>query len=430
MLILGIEQGSVGEELGIKKGDKILSFDRIKVTDFLDYEYYNAQENFILSIKKENGQVQEFEIEKDYDEDLGFVLDTEIPIRQCANKCIFCFVDQLPKEELRSTLKIRDDDYRHSFLNGTYVTLTNLSRFDIDRIKRLELSPLYISVHATDLKTRNMLLGNDRAKEIMPILKELSDSGIIIHAQIVYCPTFNDDLEKYIFDLSTVCESLAVIPVGLTKDSNPVLVPVDARFSKRVVEICEKCAKVIKKQKGTNFVWAADEFYVKSKTKVQDLDYYEECNQFENGVGMLASFNYDFDNILPDVIEFDTKTEYIIATGESAYDFLKEKSEFLNKNYKTKIEIYKIKNEFFGETVTVAGLLTGRDIIKNLYGRVRNKTLLIPSVMLREFTDVFLDGTTLKTLETELNVKIKQLEPFGNSFVSAVSLKINKSSDF
>ncbi len=421
MRISGVDKNSIGEELGLKAGDEVVSFDGYKAVDILDYEFYDSSENFTLGVKRGEEETL-FDIEKDPDESLGLEFDREIPIRECKNNCIFCFVHQLPENEpLRDTLRVRDDDYRHSFISGNYVTLTNLSDFDVERIIRLKLSPLYVSVHTVDDDLRNVMLGIKRSRPILPLLKKFYDAGIVLHTQIVYCPGINEDLERSITELSEICATLAIVPVGLTKNANPRLRPVNRSEAERVIALTEKYQDKLLKEKGTRFVWASDEFYIKAERPVPGGETYEDYPQIENGVGLLAKFEEDFAFALKTAKKCKNKVS--VATGVSAYGFIKSHAEILNEKLGCDIRVYKIENSFFGSTVTVAGLVVGRDIYGTLKGKDLGERLIIPSVMLREFRDVFLDNMTVKELGEKLNVKITVADSTGDGFVYAVTDK-------
>ncbi len=419
MRILGVEKNSIGEELGLKAGDEVVSFDGYKAVDILDYEFYDGSEQFSLGVKRGEEETL-YEIEKDADETLGLEFDREIPIRGCKNNCIFCFVHQLPKEEtLRDTLRVQDDDYRHSFISGNYVTLTNLSDFDVERIVRLKLSPLYISVHTVDDGLRNEMLGIKRSRPILPLLKRFHDAGIVLHTQIVYCPEVNEDLERSITELSEICATLAIVPVGLTKNANPRLRPVNKAEAEKVIALVEKYQKKLLGENGSRFVWASDEFYVKAGIPVPGGETYEDYPQLENGVGLLAKFEEDFAYALGNAAK--CKRKLSVATGVSAYEFIKAHAEILNKKLGCDITVYQIENRFFGDTVTVAGLIVGRDIYETLKDKDLGERLIIPSVMLREFQDVFLDNMTVSRLEEKLNVKITVADSSGDGFVYAIT---------
>ena len=420
MKILSVTSGGVADELGIHAGDELLSFDGFPVVDILDYDYYNSRENFVMQIKS-GGEIVDYEIEKYDYEDLGLELSSEIPVRQCRNHCIFCFVDQLPKENLRDTLRVKDDDYRHSFIFGNYVTLTNLTDRELERIVRIKLSPLYVSVHTSNHELRCKMLGTDPAKtpNITEQLRKLHNGGISVHAQIVYCPSVNDDIDQTVRDIGPYTVSLAVVPVGLTKFRNPELKTVDCKSASAVLGVVDKWQRKFLSERGMRYVFAADELYLAANREVPPYEEYEDFSQIENGVGLIASFKYDFDYALSCFTQ-GSVGEVSIATGESAYPLIRKSADIIEKKYGGKIHVYAVKNEFFGESVTVAGLVVGRDIISQLRGQRLGSKLFIPRVMLREFGDVFLDGTTVGELSDALGVKVQVLSPDGESFVKGL----------
>ncbi|MDE7395146.1 MAG: DUF512 domain-containing protein, partial [Clostridiales bacterium] len=266
MKILAVSDNGVAKELGIKAGDFLLSFDGHAVVDVLDYDYYNSVERFTMTVKS-GEEITDYEIEKDEDEDLGLELSRDIPVRQCRNHCVFCFVDQLPKTDLRPTLRIKDDDYRHSFIFGNYVTLTNVSEKEIERIIRLKLSPLYVSVHAADPELRRTLLGIPSSQAIPDILvqlRALHAGSIKVHAQAVLCAGLNDDVDDLIEKIEPYTQSLALVPVGLTKGHNPQLRPLTQEEAARIIKTTEKWQKALLLRRGTRYVFAADELYIKA----------------------------------------------------------------------------------------------------------------------------------------------------------------------
>ncbi len=419
MKILSVTKGSVADELGVKAGEELISFDGFPVFDFLDYDYYNSCENFVMRVRSKD-EIVDYEIEKYEDEDLGLELSREIPVRSCCNNCVFCFVDQLPKEDLRSTLRVKDDDYRHSFIFGNYVTLTNVSENEIDRIIRLGLSPLYVSVHTSNEELRKKILRYKRdTPPILQRLKKLNEGGIKIHAQIVYCPGINDDIDSTIRDIEPYTQSLALVPVGLTRDCNPALKKVDSESANAVIDAVEKWQKRLLDKRGTRYVFAADELYLAAGREVPPFEAYEDFSQIENGIGLIAAFKHEFDATM-ESYERGNVGELSIATGESAYPLISDCAAKVQKKFGGKIKVYKIKNDFFGPTVTVAGLIVGRDIFRQLSGKKLGERLVLPKVMLREFGDVFLDGTTVSELGAKLGIKVQTIQPDGESFVKAL----------
>lgn len=415
MRIIDVQKNSIGAELGIAAGDELLSFDGNEVSDILDYDFYNDGESFVMSVYRD-GEIFDYEIEKDTEEDLGLVLDGELKVGVCRNKCIFCFVDQLPKKELRNTLRVKDDDYRLSFISGSYVTLTNVSQKDLERIVRLRLSPLYVSIHSCNNELRRVMLGNPKAPDIIAQLEYLHSNGIGIHAQIVYCPDVNEDIAESIAIASRYCKSLAIVPVGLTKDCNSRLRAVNGDDARKIIQIVEKCQEDFLKELGTRFVFLADEFYIKAGSPVPHYESYEDFVQIENGVGLTALFRHDFDEALK---EADIACDKVrsIATGEDAYPFIKEAADKLSAKTGGKINVYAIRNEFFGPSVTVAGLVTGGDIYNQLCGKEIGSCLILPRCMFKEFHDVFLDNMTVDELSKKLGVSVKIIDTDGYSFV-------------
>lgn len=406
--IVGVEKGSIAAELGIKVGDSLLAFDGIAITDILDYHYYDGMEEFVMTIKS-GDEIVDFEIEKNYDECLGLELDESAqlaPIR-CKNKCKFCFVDQLPKG-MRDTLYVKDDDYRLSFVSGNYITLTNVFEEQLKRIVRLHLSPLYVSVHATDSNIKNQLVTNPEGAKTFDKIKFLVANGIEVNTQVVMCPNENDGevLKHTLEDLASLrpmLRSCAVVPVGLTAHREGLypLTAVDEEKAKQTIDLIDK----INAKYGA-FAYASDEFYIKAKLPLPKYEEYGDFEQIENGVGLVRSFEFDLQTALSDLRKNKSKAKVSLITGESFATFLIGFcGEIKSKLKGLECEVVKVKNDFFGHSITVAGLITAGDIIKQCKGRL-HKDVIIPSTMLREFTTTFLDGISVKELESELGVKI------------------------
>lgn len=406
--IIGVDKSSISYQLGIKSGDILLSFDGNPVKDILDYHYYDGMEEFVMTVSH-GEQITDYKIEKDYDESLGLELDESMeltPLR-CKNKCKFCFVDQLPKG-MRESLYVKDDDYRLSFVSGNYITLTNVFKEELDRIVRLHLSPLYVSVHTTDNNIKNQLVTNPEGSKTFEKLKILTDNGIQVNTQIVMCPNENDgevllrtleDLQR----LRPMLKSVAVVPVGLTKHREGLypLMPVDKEKARQTITLIDS----INKKYGV-FVYPSDEFYIKAELSLPNYEDYGDFEQIENGVGLVRMFEYEVECALCEVKKNKSKAKVSLITGESFGDFLKEYCGRIESKLKgLQTQVIKIKNEFFGESVTVAGLITARDIIKQCKGKLY-KNVIIPSTMLKEFTTTFLDGMSVKEVEKELGVKL------------------------
>lgn len=411
---------------GIKKGEEILAFDGKPFVDILDYVYADGQNSTVLTVKGINGEERDVKItKKDGYSTLGLEFDESVELtpKTCCNKCMFCFVDQLPKG-LRPTLNIKDDDYRLSFVSGCYVTCTNFREEDIARIIEYKLSPLYVSVHATDHQIQCKLLGVKRARNQLELLKRLTAAGIKINAQIVLVPDVNDKdvLKKSLEDLHSLGENLlsvAVVPVGLTRhrEGLPTIRPVGKEDALDAIKMTEEFYN-----QYPFFAFCSDEMYERAELPVKPYDYYGSFTQIENGVGLVAKFLYEVENALENA---PTKLNKRIAviTGYSGYNTMVAAGELIQKKWrKVKTDVYKIKNHFFGESVTVTGLVTAGDIIKETEGvdfSVYDEVLL-PSVMLKEFETVFLDDMTLEQLEQKLMRKLTVIPVDGDCFVDTV----------
>ncbi|WP_342039301.1 DUF512 domain-containing protein [Caldanaerovirga acetigignens] len=371
-------------------------------------------------------------IEKNFDEDLGIEFENPLidEIMRCKNKCIFCFVDQMPKG-LRPSLYIKDDDYRLSILEGTYITLTNLQDKDLDRIISMRLSPLYISVHATDGNVRKTMLRNKAAEKIMDRLKFLKENGIFFHTQIVLCPGVNDKdvLERTLEDLFSLypsMQSIAVVPVGITKYRKG-LYPLRRFTQKEAQEITERVEELQRenlKRFGTRLVFVADEFYEIAKKEFPPAETYEDFPQWENGVGMVSLLRDQLTELMNEVpLSLPVKRRVKIATGISAFRFLEKVLSPLRRVENLEFEICPIRNDFFGESVTVAGLVTGRDLVAQLKKRLVDEAhlynLLVPEVMLKD-GKVFLDGLSVQDVEQKLHVKVAVVKIDGRDFLEKI----------
>lgn len=411
-----MEPGSIADEIGIEPGDVLVSINGKEVLDVFDYRYLINDEYLEIILKDGNGEPYEAEIEKDYDEDLGIVFESGLMdnARSCSNKCIFCFIDQLPKG-MRKTLYFKDDDTRLSFLQGNYVTLTNMKDKDIERIIYYHLSPINISVHTTDPELRKMMLRNNKAGNIMERMRKLADSGIELHLQVVLCKGINDgkQLDKTIEDITTLfphARSMSVVPVGLTKYREGLFKqePFTKEDACAVIDQIEGWQRKNLERFGTRIVYAADEFYLKAEREIPEPECYEDFQQFENGVGMISYFRGEFYDILPGLEYGGGKKAVSLATGYAAYDLMKLVSDELMKKFpEIDIRLYRIKNNFFGEMITVSGLLTGKDIIEQLKGRELGEYLILPDSLLRNGETVLLDDVYVEDIEKELKTNIK-----------------------
>ena len=389
-LVSDVLQGSIAEELGIEKGDEILSIDGEKMSDMIDYNFYCKSDFLTLEVKKTSGDIEAIELEKDYDEELGIVFESAVfdRVKPCLNKCIFCFVDQQP-EGLRRTLYIKDDDYRLSYLQGTYITLTNLTDKDRERIKKMHLGPFYVSVHTTNPDLRVKMLRNPNAAKIMDNLKWFRKNKIPFHAQIVLCPGYNggEELERTLNDLASLKNtvlSTAVVPVGVTQFRKEVLKQVDEKVAKETLKIASKFKRVC----------LSDEFFLLAGEKIPPAKYYGNFAQLEDGVGAIRLLIDDYKaQKLPEKISKPSK--FVFAVSYAALEAFKFIADDLNKKVNNlEIELAPVKSKYWGQNITVAGLITSEDLINT----VKNKecdAVVIPSVMLRPYSEDFLDGKTL-----------------------------------
>ena len=407
-VISEILNGSIAQELDFQAGEKIISINGEKPQDMIDYRYLVCSEDIEIEIEKLNGEIEVYEIEKDFDEDLGIVFDSAVfdRIKPCTNHCIFCFVDQQP-EGLRKSLYIKDDDYRLSYLQGTYITLTNLTQKDKERIGKLHLGPLYVSVHTTNPELRANMLRNPKAANILKDLEWLKKADIPIHAQIVLCPGYNDgkELERTFSDLenfSSIIQSVAVVPVGITRFHKNNLKLITPENALHVIKQIENFNKKLKK----HIAMASDEFFIKADYPIPEKKYYGNFSQLEDGVGALRLLIDDFEKTkkkLPKAIS--SPKELYFAVSQSANKVMKNIISELNKIENLNCKIIELKNNFFGENVTVAGLITGNDLIEQTKDK-NIKNLIIPSIMLRPYTADFLDGLTVKDVEKATGSKI------------------------
>ncbi|MDX9872126.1 MAG: DUF512 domain-containing protein [Clostridia bacterium] len=425
-IVAEVEEGSIAAELGLEQGDAIIAVNRRPLADLIQFQFEWSGEEVLLEIQKKSGERALFEIEKDYDEPLGAVFAQAVfdGIKVCRNQCLFCFVDQMPKG-LRKTLYIKDDDYRLSFLQGSYITLTNLTEHDLQRIIEERLSPLYISVHTTVPELRVKLLGHPQAGQIVEQLTQLSRQGISFHTQIVLCPGINDGaaLETTYRDLAKMegVLSIALVPVGLTahRQGLPVLARWQREEAGRIIDWAEEKQQEAKKVKGTHFLWPADEFYLAAGRDLPAYRKYEDFPQLENGVGLVRLFWREFSGIaLPGKLTQPAK--YICVTGESGAYALKPALKKLNAVGGLSVELKVVPNRFFGPSVTVTGLLTGTCLLNGLKDIPEDCRVLLPAVMLRETEDTFLDGLTLTDVEKKLGYGLAVIPALAQSLVNAV----------
>lgn len=421
--------GSIAEELELEAGDVLLSISGAEVEDIFDYHFLVEDTYLELLIRKENGEEWELEIEKEYDEDLGIVFENGLldEYRSCRNHCIFCFIDQMPKG-MRETLYFKDDDSRLSFLQGNYITLTNMKEKDIERIIRYHLAPINISVHTTNPSLRCEMLRNRFAGEKLKWIDRLYQAEILMNGQIVLCKGVNDkeELERTISDLSKYLpfmQSVSVVPVGISKYREG-LYPLEPFKKEDAVEVIERVhwwQKRFYQEYGNHFIHAADEWYILAEYPMPEAENYDRYLQYENGVGMVRMFQDELAVEL-EKMQGDMRVRQIsIATGVLAYSYIQEAVLEIQKKYpRIKVLVYSIRNDFFGEQITVAGLLTGTDLIAQLSGQELGEELLLPEVMLKAEESVFLDDITLEELENTLQVKVNIVKSSGQDFFRSV----------
>ncbi len=402
-----VEPGSLAEQADIRAGDLLVSVNRRRIRDAIDLLYYGGDPELRLVVERGGERVSYHISRGDTAADVLGITLKALRVKTCVNKCIFCFVMQLPKG-LRKPLYLKDEDYRFSFLYGNYITLTNLTRDERKRIVDQHLSPLYISVHATDNAVRRIMLGNDAAPDIVRELKYFADHGIRMHTQIVLCPGHNDRkiLATSITDLYKLypyVQSIAVVPVGLTEHRRKSLAPVAAADADAALGIIQRFQSRFRRKHGEGIVYAADELYLRAGRDIPPLKEYDGLAQIENGVGLVALFQHQARRLkLP---QFERKQCFVTVTGTSFAPFLENFAERLRR-HGIDLQVVPVENSFFGRSVTVTGLLTGRDVLKSLAGRLqKDDILLVPDIVMRESDQIFLDDVTLHDVEDILGVR-------------------------
>lgn len=426
-VVESVDPGSIADELGICRGDTVCKINDTDIIDFLDYQFLASEEEIVLTVQKENGEWVEFEIINETQEDLGIRFKNMLfdSPKSCANRCIFCFIDQLPPH-MRKSLYFKDDDSRLSFLYGNYVTFTNMQEKDIRRLIRYHISPVNISIHTTNLDLREKMLHNKNARNVIKYCQMLKENHICMNMQIVLCKGVNDgkELKRTITDLAGFFPeliSISIVPVGLTRYREN-LYPLEAFTPSDCAEIVrqvELWQNEFLNRFGSRLVYASDEFYLLAGLAVPKAEEYEDFPQIENGVGMLASMEEEIEQALKKHWRQNRQEKTVIATGELAYPFIKGWVETIAARYPLETEVVAIKNDFFGGKVSVSGLLCGQDIIQQLKGKPMCRLLFTRS-MLKADEDVFLDDISVGELEQELNVKAIPVENDGFAFVEAV----------
>jgi putative radical SAM enzyme (TIGR03279 family) len=425
--INSVDKGSPAERAGILAGDFLAGISGNPVKDVLDYMFYAAEETVELEIVR-SGEKLNFHIEKGEYDDLGlqfetFLMDSK---QSCRNKCVFCFIDQMPPG-MRETLYFKDDDARLSFLQGNYVTLTNLEQSDIDRIIKMKLN-INVSVHTTNPELRCKMMHNRFAGEKLKYIRQLADGGIKLNCQIVCCPGLNDgdELRRSLRDLGELMPnitSMAVVPVGLTKFRKGLypLTVFTKEKAAETIDIIQEFQETFLEKFGTRTVFPSDEFFLIAERELPPMEYYEDFSQYENGVGMLRSLIDEFEKAL-EIAEWEGEKRHIsIATGYSAFPTMAMLAKKAEEAFpELECDVYRIRNDFFGETITVVGLITAQDLIAQLRGKNLGDELLISSSMLRRDSTDFLDDLTVEDVERELNVKIKPVTSDGYELLDAI----------
>lgn len=425
--IYSVDAGSPAEKAGILPDDKILLINGNPIKDVLDYMFFAAEENVEISVIR-NDKKLTFNIKKSEYDDLGLQFETFLMDKKqsCRNKCIFCFIDQMPPG-MRETLYFKDDDARLSFLQGNYVTLTNLEQEDIDRIIKMKLN-INVSVHTTNPELRCKMMNNRFAGEKLKYIRQLAENGIQLNCQIVCCPNLNDgdELRRSLSDLGNLMPnitSMAVVPVGITKFRKGLypLTIFNKETAGAVIDIIEEFQSVFLEKFGTRTVFPSDEFYLIAERELPPMEYYEDFSQYENGVGMLRSLIDEFEKAL-ETAEWEGEKRHVsIATGYSPYPVISMLAKKAEKRFPMlKCNVYRIRNDFFGETITVTGLITAQDLIAQLKDKNLGDELLISSSMLRHDSTQFLDDLYVEDVENALNVKIKSTNNDGYDLLDAI----------
>ena len=423
-----VEKDSYAEKIGINVGDILLTLNGEEIMDVLDYRFYQNSKVVSVSFLNKDGERINAEIKKKEYEEIGMLFESYLMDKQraCKNKCIFCFIDQLPKG-LRKSLYFKDDDSRLSFLFGNYITLTNITEHEIERIIKMHISPINISVHTTNPELRVKMMKNKTAGEALEIMSRFNDAKINMNCQLVLVPDYNDgkELERTLNDLSEMeyVQCVAAVPVGLTKhrDNLEQIKGFEKKRAAKVIEQIENFAQKCMKKYGERRIYASDEFYLLSERPMPAADYYGEFLQLENGVGLCALLESEVDEDLEEIESFDYERTVSIATGKAAYPLiLKIAEKCEQKNKKLKVLVYPIENNFFGEKITVAGLVTATDIMAQLKDKNLGDELLIPSVMLRNEGDMFLDSITVDELSKSLNIAVTPVDNDGYALVENI----------
>lgn len=428
VIIKDVEQHSAAHKARIKPGDTLVSLNGNIIMDVLDYRFYQNNEKIVAEIINAKGKIKKVKIKKGEFDELGLVFDTYLmdEKRSCKNKCVFCFIDQLPKG-LRESLYFKDDDSRLSFLFGNYITLTNITEHEINRIINMHISPINISVHTTNPELRVKMMSNKNAGNVLDVMYRFNEAGIKMHSQLVLCPEYNDgdELRRSLNDLLNLenMECVAAVPVGLTKfrDGLADIKPFNKKTAATVLDIIDEYANKSIEKYGERRFYGSDEFYLLSEREMPDADFYGDFLLLENGVGLWALLKSEVIDALKSFDNRLVNRHISIATGVAAYPLLCELAALCEKKFSgLKCDVYAIKNDFFGEKITVAGLVTATDIYNQLKDKNLGDVLLISSSMLRAEGDMFLDSITVSDIAQKLNVEITVTNTDGYSFVESI----------
>ena len=427
--ILAVEPGGPASHAGVRPGETLLSINGNEICDILDYRFYETDRHLSIVLRDGAGAERTVQIRKGQYESIGLEFETYLMDQQhsCTNRCIFCFIDQLPKG-LRKSLYFKDDDSRLSFLFGNYVTLTNLKEREVDRIIKMHISPINISVHTTNPELRVKMMGNRFAGKSLDILYRFAKAGIKLNCQIVLCRDINDgeELDRTLKDLTSLwpsVQSVAVVPLGLTKYRQGLypLTGYDSETARAVVRQLERWGDRCEQKYGQRICYAADEFYLKAQLPIPPAPFYGDFDQLENGVGLMASLKQEFLDAFEDFVPPASARKVTLATGVAAHPFLDTLLDELRQRcHNLTCNVVPIVNDFFGDTITVAGLVTGGDLLKQLQGRELGDALLLPDVMLRREGDIFLDDVSLEELSEALQIQIITVPNDGYALLDAV----------
>ena len=433
-IVKSVNKGSIADSLGILPGDVVIKIDDNEIEDIFDYQFFTLTDYLVLTVLRD-GEEWEYEIEKGDNEDLGLVFENGMmgDYRRCSNNCIFCFIDQMPPG-MRDTLYFKDDDSRLSFLQGNYITLTNLSQKDLDRIIRYNLSPVNVSIHTMNPELRCRMLGNRFAGTSLKKLDILAEAGIEMNGQVVCCKGINDgkELEFTISELMKYIpafKSLSVVPVGLSKYREGLypLEPFEKEDSAEVIDIIEKYQKICMEKFGIHFVHASDEWYLVAERDLPEADRYDGYLQLDNGVGMMRSFMDEIDEQIDkrrndgSFVKYTKERHFSMVTGKLAYPVIKSSADRVMAEMPgLQIDVFCIRNDFFGERITVSGLITGQDIIAQLKGKDLGSELKLPESVVRAGTDVFLDDYTVSQVSEALQVRVVTIKSNGYDFVDSL----------